>query len=226
MLSEYLQLRTLSIILVGDFNPSIIQPFWLASKKLIKNQEADQADVELIHSELSRFELDWVFIEVTKTKFELRSSKEPYFEAVRDLAIGIFTYLSETPVRAGGINHHLHFAMPDNARYYQVGNSLGKLSNWANFMNDPRMLRLDILENERKDKNNGSYRVIVQPSDQLSTAAFPLSITLNDHIDAKKGDKVLDSNVIKILASIWDNSFKRSYEIMDAMWESITQNDK
>jgi hypothetical protein len=100
LFKESLQIKTMSIVLIGDFNPVIIQPFWLASRKLIREQEAQNAHVEIIHNELVKFELDWVSIEITKNRFEAKSSQEPYFDPMRDLCVGIFEFLRETPIKS------------------------------------------------------------------------------------------------------------------------------
>jgi len=49
MLNDYLQIHAISIVFLGDFNPKIIQPFWLVNKKLIREQEGTEAKIEVIH---------------------------------------------------------------------------------------------------------------------------------------------------------------------------------
>jgi hypothetical protein len=44
-----------SIVLVGNFNPAIFQPAWLAAKGLIRESEASAAVVEVIHPELAQY---------------------------------------------------------------------------------------------------------------------------------------------------------------------------
>lgn len=51
MLDKYLKIETLSVVFIGDFNPVIIQPFWLSQKTLIRDDEAENAKVEVIHNE-------------------------------------------------------------------------------------------------------------------------------------------------------------------------------
>ena len=66
MLNDYLQIYNLSIVIAGEFNPIITQPFWLSSKKLIREQEAQNAKVEIMHPEVVKFSLDWVKVEATR----------------------------------------------------------------------------------------------------------------------------------------------------------------
>src|SRR5215218_2825408 len=164
------QIYTLAVVLVGDFNPVIISPFWLSSKKLIREQEAFEAKVEVIHNEIVKFELDWAKIEITKERFEIRTSLEPFFDPIRDLAISIFEILKETPIKAVGLNHLKYYAFENADQYYKIGNSLAPLGVWNDIMSDARLLSLEIVETKRKDGLNGSFRARIKPSDiKLST---------------------------------------------------------
>ena len=219
MLKDHLQIRTASIVLIGDFNPVIVQPFWLASKKLIKDKEAEDINVELIHNELNRFDLGWASIEITKKRFEIRTSNEPYFEPIRDLLLSIFSILSETPIEVLGINHIFHFALPDKHRYYEFGNKLAPLNNWEGVLHDPRVLQFEITEQERMDKLPGYLRVKVNPSDQK--LQFGVSININDHYSLDQGESGRKGELTNRLRDNWANSFKRADEIIEKLSDKI-----
>jgi hypothetical protein len=58
MPSQNRKIYLLSIVFIGDFNPSIIQPFLLRAKNLIikeEEEEAENAVINVIHHELVRF---------------------------------------------------------------------------------------------------------------------------------------------------------------------------
>jgi hypothetical protein len=215
MLNDKLQIYTLSIVFVGEFNPAIIQPSWLASKNLIREQEALDTKVDLIHNDLTRFKLDWVTLEVTKNRFELRTSKEPYFGPVKDLAISIFTILKETPITAVGINHLKHYSLTES-ELHNFGDKLAPLSNWSEFMQDPKVLLLEILEEKRKDGLAGLYRVKIQGSADIKNGVL---INMNDNYSLKHEEQGRKSEIIKILGENWENSHKRANEIPEKIWQ-------
>jgi len=142
MLERYLQIETLSIVFIGDFNPVILQPFWLANKNLIREDEASNANVEIIHNDIVKFDLDWVVIEITKNRCQFRTNKSPYFEAVKDLATSVFRILKETPIKALGINHVFDLSLRNAEEYYEFGNVLTPLNIWSDSLNKPRLLNL------------------------------------------------------------------------------------
>ncbi len=222
MLDDFLQIYTLSIVIVGEFNPVIVQPFWLAHKKLIREVEAQNAKVEVIHGDIVKYELDWVKIEITKNRFEVRTSQEPYFKPTEDLVLGIFGILQETPLFSIGINHVKYFALPDEERYYNFGNRLAPLSNWSDALNDARLLQLEIVEMKRKDGLSGQVRVKVLPSDITLSTPFGVLITMNDHFDFSNSPNSQGSaEILKILSAKWNDSFQRSEEIIKSLWSKV-----
>lgn len=221
MIKEYLQIRTLSIVIIGEFNPPIIQPFWLANKKLIREHEAENAVVDIIHQDLVRFQIDWAFIQVTRNQIELRTSKEPYFEPLRDLVVGIFEMLRETPITALGINNILHYGITSDQRYYEIGNKLAPLSNWSGFLNEPRMKKLEILEQNRSDKLPGSYMVSVQPSTEKLTTNKGIMVILNDHLSLKPEETGREKELIKRMTDVWSESLEKAEFIPAQLWDKL-----
>lgn len=221
MLHDYLQIYTLSIVVNGEFNPIIIQPFWLANKKLIREQEAQGAKVEIMHNEIVKYSLDWLKIEATRNRIEFKTSQEPFFEPLRDLVISLFEILSEAPVHAIGVNHLKYFALPDKDRYFEFGNRLAPLKNFNNSLNNPRMLALEILEQKRKDKINGTYRIRIQPSDIKLSTEFAVLININDNMMLEPGQSHREGNMLKIFASNWVNSRERATEAIENIWKNV-----
>lgn len=221
MLKNYLQIYNLSVVILGDFNPVIIQPFWLANKKLIREQEAQTAKVEIIHQEIVRYSLDWVNIEITKDKFTLSSKQEPFFEPLKDLILSIFSILSETPLTAIGINHLRHFAIPDKTRYYKFGDTLAPLSNFKDSFDDPRLFNLEIIEQTRKDGLKGHIRARIYPSEVNLQLSLGVAIDINDHYDINSEKGNSSNEMIKILTGQWVPSMKKSEEIVENIWAKI-----
>jgi len=219
MLEDYLQIESLSIVFLGDFNPVILQPFWLSSKGLIREDEAITAEVKIIHNEIVKFELDWVSVEISKQRCEFKTNKSPYFEILKDLSLGVFKILRETPIKSLGINHIFDLALRSQESYYQFGDKLAPLQNWTDILNDPRLLILEILEENRKDGYKGRYRVRVTPSDH--NKPFGISVNINDHFKLEDHEKGTDMEMVKVLETNWENSLKRSKSVTQSLLNKI-----
>jgi hypothetical protein len=215
MLSENRQINMLSIVVIGDFNPVIIQPFWLLSKKLIKEEEAETAKVDLIHNELVQFHIkDWLYLQVTREKLEVKTTQEPYFDAVRDLVVSIFTYLKETPLRAFGINHSRHYTI-DEKRYYDLGDKIAPLSNWNKLLKNPEVLSVEILQKGETNRPGGEIRIQIRPSDSIKKR-FTFMTNVNDHSVVNEARLL-----VTLLKENWQNSFKIADDVETNMEKLI-----
>ena len=200
--TKFLESKSLAVILLGNFNPSIFQPFWLAKKELITEQEALDAKIDVIHNELVVYDLGWAKIDVRVDRFEISTHSEPYFAIVKDLIVGIFVYLRETPIRALGINNVFSLNLQDEVRYYDFGNKLAPLSNW-DFVKAPRLASLEILERERPDDHRGHYRIRIEADKAVK---FGVSVLMNNHFDLDEQKKSNTIEVVSIIEKEWNNS--------------------
>jgi hypothetical protein len=192
----------------------------LAYKGLIREQEAGEAKVEILHSELVKFSIGWATFEITGERFEIKTSQEPYFEPVRDLCLSIFEILRETPVRAMGINHINHYSLPREDVFFEFGNKLAPLNAWSTLLQKPRVSLFEIFEEKRRDEYTGNYRIRVRPSDQK--LQFGIQIEVNDHYEVPKESYGRNAELMTILKSNWTNSLNFVETITEGLWKHIT----
>ena len=211
------EIYDMSIVFVGDINPVIIQPFWLAGKGLIQETEGENAKVEMIHNEIVKFELDWVSFEATRQRLMVRTTKESFFSVTKDLAISIFKILKDTPLKNLGINHILHFKL-DEESYIDIGKKLTPFDNWEGILSNPRLLQLEMTDQPRNDGFSGEYRVRITPSELIKP--FGVSLNINDHFN--QVEKTLGSNeIIGILNNSWEISLNRAEQTYTKLWKTL-----
>ena len=219
MIDKYLKIETLSIVLLGDFNPVIFQPYWLANKELIREDEAKNAKIDIIHNDIVRYEIaDWFNVEINKGRCEFKTTKTPYFDPIKDLTISIFSILKETPIKSMGINHVYDLSLLSNDNFYKFGNTLTPLSIWGDSINDPRLLHLEIYEKERKDIVGASRRIRITPSDQTAIA-FGITVNINNHFQLE--NKGNSNNLFSMIENNWKKSFSESKNIVEELFSKI-----
>ncbi|MBP6721942.1 MAG: hypothetical protein KA239_06460 [Bacteroidia bacterium] len=220
MLEKFLKIETLSVVLIGDFNPVIFQPAWLANKSLIRESEAEKAEIEVIHNELNRFSLEWVEIEIAKNRCEFRSSKVAHFPLVRDLIVGIFSILQETPIKSFGMNHLYDLSLGTVQRYHAFGEALTPLNLWATTLSKARLLDLQILEEDVSNAKNGRKRIQITPTPN-STIGFGVLISINNHFELNKPAHSANEH-IALLKENWETSFLDARHIINEMLNKIS----
>jgi hypothetical protein len=217
MIHNYRQRYTCAAVMVGNFNPVIVQPTWLAFKELIREQESKSANIEVIHNEVSKWKLDWLEFEATPTRMEMKTSQEPYLEPMKDLISSIWKILKETPISAFGINHLFYFALPDDDKLFEFGNKLVPLDPWSQFMNKPRVAEVVVMEQKRNDGFEGNFSVFVKRPDVAVNSKFSLLIQINDHFDFNNPPN--GSQLVRnVLNEKWKSSYERAHQICEEIW--------
>jgi len=126
--------KNLSIVFLGDFNPTIFQPEWFAAEDLIRKRESEDAKIEIIHPEIVVIIFDWGRLEVTRDRFVLSTKQDPYYEILRDLVIGTFRLLRHTPIKMVGINTEMHFRMRSIKEWHDFGHLLAPKEIWKGIL--------------------------------------------------------------------------------------------
>ncbi len=207
----------LNIVLLGDFNPKIFQPAWFSSEKLLTKEEAERAEVDVIHPEVVSFRLDWLHLNVTRERVAASTSQEP-FELLRDLVVGTFTLLRHTPLRQMGINTEMHFQVESEERWHQFGHLLAPKQVWDDLLKSPGMQTL-VMEGLRPDVSKGFIRVFIEPSMRVHPGVY---FKINDHYEVSNQSSVQGAReIIEILSNSWDDSLKRAKHIIDSLMRKL-----
>lgn len=210
------EIYTLGIVLLGDFNPVIITPYWLSSKSIIRETEADTAKVEIIHSDITRFETDWLIVEASKNRIDFTTKRESHFSALKDLVVSVFTLLKETPIKAIGINHLCHYSFRDIIEYENFGYWLSPAKELAEILNKPKLNLIQFIETTGEKKEDGRIQLAIAPSD-LVLDSKSVVFNANHHFNNLKGTSA--KSILELLNSKWDFSFKKVNELNQLIWK-------
>lgn len=204
-------IKNLSIVLIGNFNPSIVTPHWLASKKAIRESEAENAVIKIIHPEISDFKISFAEIQVSQDKFIINCNNEADFDLTRDLLISIFTFLNETPVKGIGINYITHFSFEKAKDYNNFGNWLSPHSIWKDDLTEPKLLELKIVE-PFTEGNSVKNLVSISTSDKIQQNG--VRYQLNYHIEiAREKTRSLS----EVFQQHWEISNQKSEKVFHSL---------
>lgn len=201
----------LSIVLVGNFNPAIITPAWLALKRAIRQSDAENARITITHPEISNFSLSFCNIQVTMDKCIISTENEADFELIRDLAVSIFTFLNETPVTGIGINHNMHFGLRNEDEFHKFGDWLAPLNIWNGTLKNPKLLELKIIEPFTPDSPVKNL-ITVTTSDRITS--FGIRYQLNYHIEL---NRTKSGKPAELISKHWNTSFEKAHSIFNTL---------
>lgn len=219
-----------TIVAIGSFNPAIFSPDWFEKNKLIGPQDADvarQFPNLLVSRQVTSFEVEWFGVQVLENRFML-TSKGAVNPAFRDLALGIFTILSQTPVSALGLNFEGHYKIKSPADYLKIGDVFAPKNIWNEIFppdsNDCGLANLTIrvryVPRGKNPETQDQANITLAPSVLFTQQG--ISLTYNDHhvvADDKDHNVTSAECACEIIAKQWEDSWKNSIRVFEHLIE-------
>lgn len=179
--------RNYSIVLVGSFNPAILNPDWLAAHGLIRPEEAsgDGVEVTIVSADVAVFRAVWLRLQATRDKIIFSTSDEEHRESLRELVEGVFRLLEYTPIKLMGLNTSQRFVIQSEDDWNDLGDRLAPKDPWTDVVKgmrengDPGLLSLTI-QGIRDDSSSKFVTFTVR-----GVAERVLEISSNEHFEAE-----------------------------------------
>lgn len=190
------EVEGVALLLRGSFNPSIVQPYWLAYNELIRKAEAENAEVEIVRPELSIFKVGDLKVTVAHDSFQIESTSESS-ELVRDLAIGVFHLLEHTPIQALGFNRGMHFKKNEEDLWSQIEHKFTPTDIWKSLLESP--VTSSVLIESKQSKRNSQVYCKVEPSVRVIPGLY-IGIS-----ELYKGDIEQEGNTQRLISAISDS---------------------
>lgn len=221
------EIDSVSIVLLGHFNPMIFHPGWFLAQDIFSPEEVDRSSVEIIHPEIAKFDISWLSVQVEKSRFMAESKIHPLIR-VSDFIISTFgDHLIHTPITRVGINRSVHF-QAEQVKIDKLGKTLAPQCVWGDWgreIEGPKLnenesnskhggLRLVIMEQRNlSDRYKGHIQAQVQPSFSVNSG---VSIDINDHYEIDDSNNVVGcKDVISIIKDNFEKSLVRSEKIIN-----------
>lgn len=221
------ELSGISVVMLGNFNPPIFNPDWLARKEIIGPEVASDAKIEVIHREMSAFRVGSTAVRVLPDRFTAEINVPPLI-SVRDFVLNIFNSLPETPINRMGINFSVHFPVDGFEKRDAVGVALAPPDQWGEWAQDIAgktayddpdfkkkhggMRSLSMMQRDLDDRENGHIVAKVEPSLKIGCGIF---VEVNDHYETDSADPEATDRMLRHLEQNWEKSVIRSEWICD-----------
>ena len=173
------EISSVSIVLVGSFNPPIFHPEWFASHRLISDREREAAEVEIIHREIALFRMEWLSVRVEPQSFVAETQEAPFIRLADFVTKTFKEYLNHTPVHMMGINRLVHFSVGDEGVRNRLGQKLAPHEPWWEWAaalagksarKRGGLRSLTMVQRDLDDRNKGRLQARIEPSIKIKLA--------------------------------------------------------
>ena len=217
------EISSVSVVLLGKFNPAIFTPAWFALHGLLPESAAATAKLEVAHQQVTIFSTDWFRLEVTDKFFLVETLQAPYIRLC-DLVVRVFKeHLYHTPLNAFGINRHVQFQAPSLTARDRIGRTLAPVKPWGAWGHDlgsdgehggMTSLTMSQVDPEGRPKG-GRINVTVEPSKRIGQGKSGVYVRVNDHYAIDDAGPGAGECLMKLLEDNFDTSLGRSDGIVD-----------
>lgn len=220
------EISAVAIVLLGSFNPRIFQPFWLAKHGLISEEDAEAAEVAIIHPEVSAFSIEGLFsLQVDRARFAVERSVAPLI-LICDMTVKLFSeILPHTPVEKMGINRLVHFNVGEAERE-RIGELLAPREPWGEWgkkvssgegAKHGGLMSLTLIQRNVTDRPSKSIQTRVEPSVRIGGGRSGIFVDVNEHFEIDPHEKSSPLAMMKTLHEQWDASINNSESIIDGL---------
>jgi len=93
----------------GEFNPEILQPYWLKEKGILKESEMASIDVNILSREITELKSTYYVLRVSSSKFFIETRDIAFLEILIETVRGIFSILGQNKVSAFEFRADVHY---------------------------------------------------------------------------------------------------------------------
>jgi len=190
-----------TIVLVGSFNPNIFQPEWFARQGLLPEPETGSAEIKIIVPQISSFETERFFLQVTAEQFSITSKPNSNAAFLSDLVRGTFFILEHTPVTAMGLNFSMHFAMESEEAWHRIGDRLAPKDGWNEILEGRPGLLSMLIKTERVEWKGSLFHIKVEPSIKVKHGVY---FETNEHYPAPETEPL--TSLMAKLGDRWEGA--------------------
>lgn len=206
-------------VVVGNFNPKIVEPLWLSNNGLVPEFEAEAAERQLIDGDFSHVVLPWADLTVIADRMQLESREELINKAqLQDLAVSILRLLPHTPISLISIQHRIIVVANSEQQRHEVGHRLAPKALWDGVLDSPGMFDF-AMQGTRCDEYQGATRVRIRPEFE---PGWSIWINVNEEVALKDPDKPeAGSRAADLVQKLWPEAERRTLEIRSKLYERL-----
>lgn len=187
-------LKANSVVLLGDFNPAIFSPDWLRKYVSISVDDGGEAEIKMIHPEITEFMLADIQFTFERNRVTLRTMVHEMEVLVSAILQMFHETLKHTPVWAYGMNLETHEDFGNFDARNRLGRLLCPIDPWGDWASG--------FDNKDPELNGGMYNITmkkpiskdpeifqnfaIQPSNREELQSAGVFFAMNNHFGRRE----------------------------------------
>ena len=204
------EIQGASIVVRGSFNPKIYQPMWFQKYDLIREEEAENAEIKIIHNEVTDISFGRFKLLALHDRFVISTTDASFFEPIRDLTLSTFSILEHTPVTAIGLNLMMHYKLASKERLESFFTLIALTEIWSSIIKDPQLTSLTITD-IKSDEPQARLNLKIEPSKRVENGIY---FEANNHYGIENNNIQM---MFEILRDSWSDNIKSLNHVVESL---------
>jgi hypothetical protein len=215
------RVATTSVVVVGQFNPAILHPYWFGSRELLPPEQAAdaQTSIQALMNEVMAFEAGWLTFQALPQRLTFTSKESASHLELRDLAMATLALLSEVPVTSFGLNRDAHYRVDTEQAWHAIGDRFVPNEPWVELTGGTRagLQRLVVqiarggVEHSAEAVARGATNVQIGVSVEAQVLPYGVYVGINDHFQVGTDEEPSSAvEVAEALEREWEPARKRA----------------
>lgn len=219
-------------MLLGSFNPAIFHPSWFEVNGVISKEVAQEADLDVVHNQISKLSLGDMAVTAEVSKFQVETTNAPEIRLLDFVSKVFGDVLPHSKIRSFGINKTVQFRAISAERRHDIGRRLAPTEPWGKFgsrldSSDYEklggMVSLRMREILSNDECLGHLEARIEPSSVLDKRTGIL-VSINKHFELKDQTELPGARIaISILDAEFNAALRDADEIINHFVEMASQ---
>lgn len=215
-----------SIVLLGAFSPRIFHPAWLALHNLISSEQSDDAGLNVVHADITRFTAAYMTFDIQSGRFFVQCDAI-HKNVIMDLVLTTFReHLPHSLVWQLGINRSVSFSCGSEGICNGLGIELAPRRPWGPWGEEIEksvvengvrsgMIRLVMRQTPRPDGLDGHIQAEIRP---VPGERSHVIVDINNHFDVSDPEETIGClDTMEILVDRWQDSIEGAERIVDGL---------
>ncbi len=197
-----------NVVLMGAFEPWVLQPEWFATQGLFTQAEASGTNVQENTDDRVAFKTDVFDVTAKRGHLLIGTTRPRSLLRLKEVVSGMLALLQPNITRLG-INRGTHFRLPSVEAWREIAQRLAPCQDWG-LLPDVTMRELTV-QGSRLDGRPGSVIVKVEPSVQVGPGVY---IQVNDQFEVANRPSAEGCTAAeRIITESWGRSMNQAEAI-------------
>jgi len=181
-----------SVVLVGEFKPTMFHPYWLRTINAIGEEDVNLDEAIFLPDHFEYKVGNWMSIVAGTQRIEFKTTEGDKYARLRDLVISCLNTMTNSHIVAWGLNRSRKYEVVNKEDYIELGKKLAYLDVLNPLFKEPKLVSINIVDEASEILSRKSISIKSATENQIRAIEISMNFHRNYEGDKKLPEVVRD----------------------------------